>query len=141
MCKGIEGFVPFWGHVLGYWRVSKERPEKVLFLKYEDLKEDIIPHLKSLAQFLGIPFSEGEERQGMMEEIAKLCSLDCLINLEVNVNGRQPSIGLKNSSFFRKGEVGDWVNRVRPTMVEKIENLIQEKLSGSGLSFKMSCST
>ena len=56
------------------------------------------------------------------------------------MNGRLPS-GLKNSSFFRKGEVGDWVNHVNPSMVEKIKNHIEEKLSGSSLSFKMSCST
>ena len=57
MCREVEGHRPFWGHVLGYWKLRKERPGKVLFLKYEDLKEDIIPHLKSLAEFLGIPFS------------------------------------------------------------------------------------
>ena len=53
-----------------------ERPEKVLFMKFEDLKENIISHLKRLAQFLSLPFSEEEERQGMIEGIAKLCSLD-----------------------------------------------------------------
>ena len=96
-------------------------------------------HALSLAEFLGIPFSEEEEREGMMEEIAKLCSLDSLRNREVNVNGKHKFLGIKNSSFFRKGEVGGWVNNVNPSMVEKIENLIEEKLSGSGLSFKMSC--
>ena len=107
----------------------------MLFLKFEDLKENIISHFKRLAQFLSLPFSEEEERQGMIEGIAKLCNLDSLRNLEVNVNGRLPS-GFKNSSFFGRGEVGDWVNHVNPSMVEKIENLIEEKLSGSSLCFK-----
>ncbi|KAL6328055.1 hypothetical protein AAG906_033324 [Vitis piasezkii] len=140
VCKGIEGCGPYWDHVLGYWRMSRERPEKVLFLKYEDLKKDIICQLKRLAHFLGVPFSEEEERQGMIEEISRLCSLDSLKNLEVNMNGMHTS-GLKNSSFYRKGEVGDWVNYVTPSMAERIENAFEEKLSGSGLSFKMSCNT
>ncbi|RVW97036.1 Cytosolic sulfotransferase 15 [Vitis vinifera] len=140
VCKGIEGCGPYWDHVLGYWRMSRERPEKVLFLKYEDLKKDIIYQLKRLAHFLGVPFSEEEERQGMIEEISRLCSLDSLKNLEVNMNGMHTS-GLKNSSFYRKGEVRDWVNYVTPSMAEPIENAFEEKLSGSGLSFKMSCNT
>ena len=37
--------------------------------------------------------------------------------------------------------MGDWVNHVNPSMVEKIKNHIEEKLSGSSLSLKMSCST
>ncbi|XP_019079632.1 cytosolic sulfotransferase 15-like [Vitis vinifera] len=140
VCKRIEGCGPYWDHVLGYWRMSRERPEKVLFLKYEDLKEDIIYQLKRLAHFLGVPFSEEEERQGMIEEISRLCSLDSLKNLEVNMNGMHTS-GLKNSSFYRKREVGDWVNYVTPSMAERIENAFEEKLGGSGLSFKMSCNT
>ena len=84
--KGVEAFRAFWGHVLGYWRMSRERPENRLFLKFEDLKEGIISHLKKLAHFLSFPFSEEEERQGMIEEISSFCSLEGLKKLEVNVN-------------------------------------------------------
>ena len=88
--------------------MGKEKPEKVLFLKYEGLKEDIIPHLKSLAHFLGIPFSEEKERQGMMEEIAKLCSFDSLLNLEVNGNGKHKFSGIKIAASLEneRWEVG-----------------------------------
>lgn len=135
--RGIEVCGPYWDHMLGYWMMSMERPDKVLFMRYEDLKEDIISHLKRLAHFLGVPFSKEEERQGIIEQIANLCSLDNLKNLEVNMDGKQ-MFGTKNSSFFRKGEAGDWVNHVNPSMAQKLENLVEEKFSGSGLSFKMS---
>ena len=88
---------------------------------------------------MGVPFSE-EERQGMIEKISKLCSLDSLRNLKVNVN-RKVFSGVENSNFFRKEKVGDWVNHVNPSMVDKIENLIEGKVSGSCLSFEMSCNT
>lgn len=132
MCRGVDVFGPFWNHVLGYWKMSIERPDKVLFLKYEDMKRDSRTQLKRLAHFLGVPFSQEEEGQGMIEEILRLCSFDSLRN---NANGMHVS-GVKNSSFYRKGEVGEWINHVNPSIVERVENLIEEKLSGSGLSFK-----
>jgi hypothetical protein len=123
--------------VLGYWKASLERPDKVLFLKYEDLKEDIISNLKKIAAFLGIPFTDKEEKEGVIEEISRLCSLDNLRNLEVNKNGVRTS-GLPNSSFFRKGEVGDWENYLIPSMAENYLKIVEEKLSGSGLTFRTS---
>jgi len=135
-CKGIIGFGPFWEHMLGYWKESIERPHKVLFLKYEDLKEDITFQLKKLAEFLGIPFSLEEERSGVIENIAKLCSFENLKELEVNKTGKSIK-NFENKDLFRKGEVGDWVNHLSPTMVEQLTELLEEKLGGSGLSFKV----
>ena len=45
-CRGIHGYGPFWDHVLGFWKESLERPKKVLFLKYEDLKADPVMNIK-----------------------------------------------------------------------------------------------
>ncbi|KAL9349378.1 hypothetical protein Peur_056633 [Populus x canadensis] len=137
ICRGVHSRGPFWDNVPGYWKASLERPDKVLFLKYEDLKEDIISNLKKIAEFLGIPFTDKEEKEGVIEEISRLCSLDNLRNLEVNKNGVRPS-GAPNSSFFRKGEVGDWANYLSPSMAENYLKIVEEKLSGSGLTFRTS---
>ncbi|EEF34549.1 cytosolic sulfotransferase 15 [Ricinus communis] len=136
--KGIHSFGPFCNHVLEYWKASQENPDKVLFLKYEELKEDIIGCTKKLAEFLGFPFSKDEEEQGIVEEITRICSFENLKNLDVNKNGKRPS-GAPNDAFFRKGEVGDWSNHLTPSMAERMINLLQEKLKGSGLSFDLSC--
>ncbi|XP_050221186.1 cytosolic sulfotransferase 15-like [Mercurialis annua] len=133
--KGLCAFGPFWDHVLAYWKESLENPEKVLFLKYEDLKEDAVSHLKRLAEFLGHPFSPEEERQGVIEEIVRVCSLKNLKDLEVNKNGKfMPSF--PNKCFFRKGEVGEWVNYLTIDKKKLLENVMLEKFRGSGLSFK-----
>ncbi|CAK7336396.1 unnamed protein product [Dovyalis caffra] len=137
ICRGVHSQGPFWDNVLGYWKASLERPDKVLFLKYEDLKEDIVSNLKKLAEFLEIPFTDKEEKEGVIEEISRLCSFDNLRNLEVNKNGVRPS-GAPNSAFFRKGEVGDWANYLSPSMAENFMNIVKEKLAGSGLTFKTS---
>lgn len=43
--KGIEGFGPFWARMLGYWKESLERPDKVLLRKYEELEEYAVGNL------------------------------------------------------------------------------------------------
>ena len=138
-CKGIIGYGPFWNHMLGYWKESLEKPNKVMFLKYEDLKEDTIFQLKSLAKFLDCPFTLEEERGGVIDDIIKLCSFEKMKELEVNKYGNVKGISIKNferRNLFRKGEIGDWVNYLSPEMVEKLSEVIEEKLDGSGLSFK-----
>lgn len=134
-CLGINNCGPFWDHVLGYWKESLERPAKVLFLKYEEIKEDTILSIKKMAEFLGLPITEEEEREGLVEEIARLCSIDNLRDLEVNQIGKSFR-GLQNGAYFRKGAVGDWVNDISPPMAEKIMKRVEEKLCGSGLTFR-----
>ncbi|CAL5378002.1 unnamed protein product [Camellia sinensis] len=136
-CRGVIGFGPFWDNVLGYWKESLKRPQKVLFLMYEDLKEDIIFQMKRLAEFMSIPFSLEEESEGVIEDISRLCNFNNMRELEVNKTGK--SLGhFENETLFRRGEVGDWINHFTPEMVERLNKVIEEKLGGSGLAFKTS---
>ncbi|OWM89448.1 hypothetical protein CDL15_Pgr024196 [Punica granatum] len=128
-CRGVSMDGPFWDHVLGYYKASLEMPHKVFFLTYEEMKEKPREQLKRLASFLGCPFSEDEEE---VDEILRLCSFDNLSKLEVNQNGKL-STGHENKSFFRKGEVGDWVSYLTPDMIERIDRITEEKFHGSDL--------
>ncbi|THF94702.1 hypothetical protein TEA_015564 [Camellia sinensis var. sinensis] len=102
-CKGVCLYGPFWDHVLGYWKESLEKHQKVLFLKYEEMKEEPTIHLKRLAEFMGCPFSLEEETLGVVDEMSRLCSFDHLSSLEVNKNEKLSS-GEENKAFFRCGE-------------------------------------
>ncbi|KAL7175912.1 hypothetical protein ACSBR2_029479 [Camellia fascicularis] len=134
-CRGVIGYGPFWDNVMGYWKESLKRPQKVLFLMYEDLKEDIIFQMKRLVEFMSIPFSLEEESEGVIEEISRLCNFNNMRELEVNKTGK--SLGhFENEMLFRRDEVGDWINHFTPEMVERLNKVIEEKLSGSGLAFK-----
>ncbi|KAG5564537.1 hypothetical protein RHGRI_000647 [Rhododendron griersonianum] len=127
--RGIFGFGPFWDHVQGYWKASLECPERIFFITYEEMKRDTFVKVKRMAEFLGQPFSMEEETERVVEEIIELCSFGKLKNLEVNKNGsRNPSF--KNDVFFRKGEVGDWRNHLTPQMVERLDQITNEKLPG-----------
>ncbi|KAM6561876.1 hypothetical protein CsatB_021874 [Cannabis sativa] len=118
-CRGESVFGPFWDHVLGFWKASLEKRDKVLFLKYEEMKEDNIGQAKRVAEFVGIPFSKEEEKNGIIEQVL-------LMNK------------LKEDDHDHDHEVGDWMNHLTPSMVKCVNNIMKEKLCGSGLSFKMS---
>ena len=133
-CKGVSFCGPYWDHVLGYWKESLEKPQRVLFLKYEDMKEQPYAHLKRLAEFLGCPLSPEEEAKGVGNDILRLCSFDNLRDLEVNKSGKLSS-GEDNGSYFRRGEVGDWMNHLTAEMIEKIDRITEEKFHGTGLKF------
>lgn len=135
-CQGTSQFGPFWNHILGYYKASLEFPDKILFLKYEDLKADTINHIKLLAKFLGFPFSDEEEKDGVVGEVLKLCSFEHLKNLEINKSGKHAT-GHDNSDFFRKGKVGDGSNYLTPSQVDTLQKIIQEKFRGSGLEFQL----
>ncbi|XP_050222938.1 cytosolic sulfotransferase 12-like isoform X1 [Mercurialis annua] len=137
-CNGVSHFGPFWEHVLSYWKASLEAPDKVLFLKYEELKREHVVQVMRLAEFLDKPFAV--EEHSVVEEIIKSCSLKNLRNLEAN-EGKKFDPTAKYPDFFRKGEVGDWRNHLTPEMAEKIDGITIEKLHGSGLTFAPSSVT
>ncbi|KAL6124264.1 hypothetical protein ACLB2K_076778 [Fragaria x ananassa] len=102
-CQGIGGYGPFWDNILG------------------------------LAKFIDCSFTEEEECNGVIEDIAKLCSFDTMKKLEINKTGTFV-MNLEKKSLFRKAEVGDWVNYFTPEMEERMSKLIEEKFGGSGLT-------
>jgi hypothetical protein len=136
--EGFSHYGPFWNHCLEYWNESVAKPNNVLFLKYEYLKSDPLQAVRKLAEFLGVPFTEEEESSGVPQEVVKLCSFEMLTSLQVNqvgavLQGNKVQFG--NSVFYRKGEVGDWVNHMSQEMGEKLDSIVQHKLEGSGLVF------
>ncbi|PIN18885.1 Sulfotransferase [Handroanthus impetiginosus] len=126
-CSGVHQYGPFFEHVTEYWLESQKRPEKILFLKYEEMKKDPKGEVSKIAEFLGRPFGDGE-----VDEILWRCSLDRLKNLEVNKNG-SILYNVPNICFFRKGEVGDWKNYLTPEMEERINQTSRSKLEAFGL--------
>lgn len=136
-CKGFSPYGPFWDHILGYWKANSKWPERVLLLKYEDMKRDSSFHLKRIAEFIGQPFSSEEEKQGLVHEIIKLCSFESLSNMKVNKTGtfRAGYLTVDKNSFFRKGEVGDWKNHLTAEMAERLDKITERNLDGCDFSF------
>ncbi|KAI7750588.1 hypothetical protein M8C21_022497 [Ambrosia artemisiifolia] len=137
-CLGVSDYGPFWEQVMSYWRASLEYPDKIMFLKYEEIKKEPGVVVRKLAAFFGKPISEEEEEKGVVKEIVKLCSFENLSNLEVNKEGFEKFgklVDIEKRGFFRKGVIGDWKNYLSEEMKERIDGIIDEKFKGSGLVF------
>ncbi|XP_055961055.1 flavonol 3-sulfotransferase-like [Mercurialis annua] len=137
-CRGVSTFGPYLDHVLEYWKASLEWPERVLFLKYEDMKSKPLCYLKKLAEFIGYPFTPEEERSNVVQEIITMCSFEKMKDLATLKNGEFYSntpFSVRNTVFFRKGQIGDWKNHLTKEMGDQLDKITEEKLNGSGLSF------
>ncbi|XP_017639893.1 cytosolic sulfotransferase 5-like [Gossypium arboreum] len=130
-CRGVHVFGPFHDHVLSYWKESIKRPEKILFLRYEDMRKDPKGQLRRLACFLGRPFEKEKE----VDKVLWRCSLERLKNLEVNQHGADPWLGFEYKFYFRRGSVGDWKNNMSNEMKEKLDHITAMKYEGSDLGF------
>lgn len=113
-------------------------PDKILFSKYEEVKNNTVLYVKKLAEFMGYGFSVEEEKDGVVEKIVRLCSFESLSNLEVNKNGKYlsiPNFTLENNMYFRKGKVGDWKNYLSDEMAARLDRIVEEKLKAPGLTY------
>ncbi|KAF2288402.1 hypothetical protein GH714_007248 [Hevea brasiliensis] len=88
-----------------------------------------------------VALSPWKKRQGLVQKVVDLCSFEILSNLEVNKSKKHSSSlrhiwKVEKNAFFRKGKVGDWENYLTADMAATIDQITEQKFSGSGLSFK-----
>nr|XP_034601310.1 cytosolic sulfotransferase 14-like [Setaria viridis] len=67
-CWGQCGLGLQWEHTREYWEASRQRPGHVLCLRYEVLLRDTVGSLRTMAEFMGCPFSAVEEATGVPRE-------------------------------------------------------------------------
>ncbi|CAL4945566.1 unnamed protein product [Urochloa decumbens] len=137
-CEGRCACGPQWQHALEYWEESVRRPDRVLFLRYEEMLLEPKSHLRKLAKFMGCDFSDEEEEQGVVSAIVELCSLGKMKDMEVNNRNVSNSLGIKNETFFRKGVSGDWTNHLTSEMARRLDKIVEDALQGSGFTFATS---
>ncbi|EPS62613.1 hypothetical protein M569_12178, partial [Genlisea aurea] len=73
-CDGISPCGSIWDHVLEYWDAANRNRDRILLVRYEDLKLNPVKEIMALAEFLGRPFSPEEEESDVVEKIVELCS-------------------------------------------------------------------
>jgi len=95
----------------GPWKVAvgsvllaeRNMPGKVLHVRYEDLQQDTVEHVTRMATFLNVDCD-----CDTIERCVTSASFD------TQSGGRAPGEA-DQSSYYRKGVVGDWKNHLSPT--------------------------
>ncbi|OWF55574.1 sulfotransferase 4A1-like [Mizuhopecten yessoensis] len=124
-------YSPWWRHVKEFWDI-RDSPN-ILFLKYEDIVEDLAGTVLTIAEFLGKDIHPME-----VKTIAEHCSFDRMkYNKNLNYSWwKETGIADKEGQdFIRKGKVGDWRKMFDVNQNLQIETMKYLKLNECGLRF------
>ncbi|XP_037781178.1 sulfotransferase family cytosolic 1B member 1-like [Penaeus monodon] len=114
---------PYWPHLAEGW--ARRNHPNVLFLFYEDMKEDILRELGRLNTFLGTALTESQ-----LQTVAHHTSFSGMKSRGTT----NPTAALQESGEFKKGEAefirkgttGDWTNFFTPELEEKFEEWMEK---------------
>ncbi|XP_061446640.1 sulfotransferase 1A1-like [Rhineura floridana] len=128
---GDISFGSWYDHVKGWW--DKRKEQRMLYLLYEDMKEDPQREIRKVMEFLERP---PDDR--LVEEIAHHTSFkEMSQNQMANYTSIPTSImDHKISPFMRKGITGDWKNQFTVAQNERFDADYQRQMEGTTLHFR-----
>ncbi|XP_065447142.1 sulfotransferase 1 family member D1-like isoform X1 [Chrysemys picta bellii] len=129
---GEVSFGSWYQHVRGWW--EKRREQRLLYLFYEDMKEDPRREIRKVLEFLGCPPGEG-----LVEAIARHTAFAQMKqNFMANYKTLPTSVMDHSiSPFMRKGVTGDWKNQFTVAQNERFDADYERQMEGTDLSFRM----
>ncbi|XP_078684600.1 sulfotransferase 1B1-like [Branchiostoma floridae x Branchiostoma belcheri] len=95
-----------------------------LFIKYEDMKKDLLSAVKNIAAFLEVDLDEST-----VKDIAEASTFN---NMKPDLDGSNMA---ERQAIARKGIVGDWKNMFSPEQSQAFDAWYERKLGGTGISF------
>ncbi|XP_008115731.2 sulfotransferase 1C1 [Anolis carolinensis] len=134
----LENFITgkvAWGswvdHVCGWWEAKDRYP--ILYLFYEDIKEDPSREIQKVAKFLGTQLSDS-----LLSQIVQHTSFEIMKGNPMANYSTLPDFIMNQtvSPFMRKGTVGDWKKHFTVAQSERLDDAFAEKLRSSGLIFR-----
>nr|XP_033816756.1 sulfotransferase 1 family member D1-like isoform X2 [Geotrypetes seraphini] len=131
--SGNVGWGSWYDHVKGYWE-GKDKCD-MLYLFYEDIKQDPITEIRRIMKFLGKKLPDAT-----VEKIAHCTSFNQMKNNDMANYSTFPKeiIDQSEQKFMRKGQVGDWKNIFTVRQNELFEEDYRKKMDHTTLKFKVS---
>jgi len=129
--SGRVEFGSWFDHVLEWWK--HRDAENILFLKYEDMKNDHRGAVNKIAEFMGYDL-----KNTVIDTIVEKSTFQSMkANPATNMDWgkfRKPD----STHFYRKGVVGDWRSLFTPEQNAEFDAVYAEKMKDSGLDFDLS---
>eukprot|EP00058_Branchiostoma_floridae_P023723 XP_002609213.1 hypothetical protein BRAFLDRAFT_90666 [Branchiostoma floridae] len=116
------GYGDFCDHVLGWWKMRDD--PHFLFLKYEDMKKDLLSAVKTIVAFLEVDLDEST-----IKGIAEASTFN---NMKADMDNAEL---VERQAIARKGIIGDWKNMFTPEQNEAFDAWYEKKLAGTGITF------
>ncbi|KAF5302065.1 hypothetical protein FQR65_LT08615 [Abscondita terminalis] len=112
--------VSYWKEVLHFWECRND--PNVLFIKYEDMKQNLPIVIRNVAQFLGKSMSDDD-----VSYLGKRLDFETMRkNAAVNHEG-----SYNKSGFMRAGTVGGHKDVMSDEIIKKFDSWIEENLRGT----------
>ncbi len=111
-------------HALSWW--EHRDADNILFIRYEDLREDFDGAVTRIAEFLEYPLS-----RELLQTIREKTSFQAMKQDEFSDLHEIEELG----KFFRRGQVGSWKDVFTEKQAEHFDTLCRRRLEGSGLEF------
>ncbi|XP_015111071.1 sulfotransferase 1C4 [Diachasma alloeum] len=130
---------PYWGHILGFWNNRNDPQQKMLWLKYEDMKSDLPSIIQKTSEFLGktsLCLSPPENLDILVDHLS---FSKMKANPAVNKEGwiayiKQFDLTTEPGKFMRSGKVNQWKAVMTPVMSQKFDEWTVNHLKFSDLT-------
>ncbi|KAL8165906.1 UNVERIFIED_CONTAM: Sulfotransferase cytosolic 1B member 1 [Gekko kuhli] len=127
----LVAFGSWYDHVSSWWEKRSAQP--MLYLFYEDMKEDLKHEIKKVVHFLGKDLPDS-----VVEKIVCNTSFDTMKDNPATNYRMAPAAVMDQSvsPFMRKGIAGDWKNYFTVAQNEKFDEDYKRKMANTTLQFR-----
>ncbi|KAM6155953.1 sulfotransferase 1A1 [Rhynchocyon petersi] len=129
---GEVSYGSWYQHVQEWWELSHTHP--VLYLFYEDMKEDPKREIQKILKFVGRSLPEETVDKIVQQTSFKEMKKNPMANYSTVP---QDLMDHNVSAFMRKGITGDWKSTFTVAQNERFDAHYAEKMAGSNLSFRL----
>ncbi|KAK2501754.1 hypothetical protein MC885_012872 [Smutsia gigantea] len=128
---GKVAFGSWYDHVKGWW--EKRKDYRILYLFYEDMKENPKCEIQKLLKFLDKHLPEETVDKILYHSSFSVMKQNPCTNYTTVPNS---DMDHSVSPFMRKGISGDWKNQFTVAQYERFEEDYKKKMKGSTLQFR-----